>query len=378
MSTSVTRRTPLYSCHLQAGGKMVDFAGWDMPIQYQGIMAEHKTVRQQVGLFDVSHMGRVEVKGSQALATIQEWICNDASVLHDYQSLYSPICNEKGGIVDDCLVYRLGTNHFLIVVNASNREKDYQWFVNHVPASAQGQVEITHPDQGDRWALLAVQGPQSRVVLDRLCDSSVQPVKKNHLALRTVAGVSDCMLACTGYTGEDGFEIFIPTAQATRVWDALLEAGNPEGIAPCGLGARDTLRLEMKYPLYGNDIDDTTSPIEAGLGWTVKLEKPSFLGRDVIANQVQNKPSRRLIGLMTTDRGIPRHGHTIHTPDGNKVGEVTSGGFSPTLQKSIAIGYVPSRAELAKVGSPLLLGIRDKMVPAVVVKTPFYTPHTPA
>lgn len=374
MSASTTRRTPLYTCHLQAGGKIVDFAGWDMPIQYQGIMAEHKAVRQQAGLFDVSHMGRIEVTGPGALATVQEWICNDASALQNNQSLYSPICNEQGGIVDDCLVYRLHAEHFLVVVNASNREKDYQWFVNHVPASGQSKVQITHPDQGDKWALIAIQGPKTRAILDRLCNTSISDVAKNHLATRTLAGVEHCMLACTGYTGEDGFEIFVPTTQATQIWNTLLQEGQPEGIVPCGLGARDTLRLEMKYPLYGNDIDDTTSPLEAGLGWTVKLEKTSFVGKDVLTAQTKNKPLRRLIGFMTTDRGIPRHGHTIHTPDGEKVGDVTSGGFAPSLQQSIGVGYVPARPELTKAGSSLLIGIRDKMIPAVVVKTPFYAP----
>lgn len=370
MAELTGRRTPLFACHQEAGGKLVDFAGWAMPIQYQGIVAEHKIVREHVGLFDVSHMGRVEVKGADALDTIQSWIPNDAGALEDNQSLYSPICNLEGGIVDDCLVYRLAEEHFLLVINASNRDKDYNWFLQNVPDSA--EVEITHPDAGDRWGLIAIQGPKARGLLDRLTDISLKDVGKNQLVHGALAGISDCMLACTGYTGEDGFEVFVPAEQAARLWKALLEEGASDNVAPIGLGARDTLRMEMKYPLYGNDITDTTSPIEAGLGWTVKLSKDSFLGRERVAQHKEGKPPRRLVGFLMKARGIPRHGYSIFDAAGEKIGEVTSGGFSPSLQQPIGIGYVPAKPHFAKPGSELFIEIRGKMIPAEVVRTPFY------
>ncbi len=372
MAEQTTRRTPLFSCHQEAGGKIVDFAGWEMPIQYEGIVAEHNTVREHVGLFDVSHMGRVEVTGAGALAAIQSWISNDAAALEDNQSLYSPICNSYGGIVDDCLVYRLASEHYLIVLNASNRDKDYQWFLDHIPDAAQGQVKITHPDAGDRWGLIAVQGPKARALLSRLASVELQDVPKNHLVFASLAGIDDCMLACTGYTGEDGFEVFVPAEYAPRLWNALLKEGEGDNVAPIGLGARDTLRMEMKYPLYGNDIDDSTSPIEAGLGWTVKLGKGAFTGSDVIAQHKENKPPRRWIGFKMTARGIPRHGYAIFSPDGEKIGHVTSGGFSPSLKEPIGVGYVPAKPHFAKPGSVLHIEIRGKMIPAEVVRTPFY------
>lgn len=352
---------------------MVDFAGWDMPIQYTGIVAEHEVVRTQVGVFDVSHMGRVAVKGEGALAAIQHWITNDAAALQDAQSLYSPICTPSGGVVDDCLVYRLAENDYLIVVNASNREKDYNWFIENIPASAEGKVEVTHPGAGDKWALLALQGPNARKVLAKMCDLPVMEVAKNNLLHGTVGGVDDCMLACTGYTGEDGFEIFVPVEGSVAFWNQLLQDGEEFGIAPVGLGARDTLRMEMRYPLYGQDIDDTTTPIEAGLGWTVSLDKGEFIGREVLATQKQGKPPRRLISFLMKERGIPRMGYPIFDAEGQEeIGKVTSGGFSPSLKQPIGIGYVPARPQYAKVGSTLHVEIRGKQVAIEVVKAPFY------
>ncbi|TNE52235.1 MAG: glycine cleavage system aminomethyltransferase GcvT [Deltaproteobacteria bacterium] len=372
MTDSATRRTPLYDCHVKAGGKIVDFAGWEMPIQYQGIVAEHNAVRQHAGVFDVSHMGRVEVKGSGALAAVQWWVCNDVAALEDNQSLYSPICNEQGGVVDDCLVYRMGPEYFLIVVNASNRDKDHKWFVEHIPTEAEGNITITSPDEGDRWALLAVQGPKARGLLGRLGNTSFEDVAKNQLVKHELAGIPDCMLACTGYTGEDGFEVFVPSEHAADLWDALLEEGKDDGVVPCGLGARDTLRMEMKYPLYGNDIDDETSPIEAGLGWTVRLDSGPFVGYETVAAHKNGKPPRRLIGFKMKARGIPRHGYTLHDSEGNEIGVVTSGGFAPSLQEPIGIGYVPAKPHFAKPGSELQVSVRGKMIPVEVVKTPFH------
>lgn len=367
------RRTPLYDEHLAAGARMVSFAGWQMPIQYKGIKAEHLTVRESVGIFDVSHMGRVEVTGAGALALVQHWIPNDAAALGDGHALYTPLCRPDGGIVDDCLVYRLEEARYLIVINGSNREKDYQWFVSNVPADLADSVSISHPDQGDVHALIAVQGPCARALLQRLTDSSLAEVTHNRILSATLAGIQECMLACTGYTGEDGFEVFVPAERAAELWRALLEEGAPEGIQPCGLGARDTLRLEMKYPLYGNDIDDTTTPVEAGLSWTIKPDKGDFLGREVLVQQLQGKPPRRLVGFVLEGRGVLRPGYPLLPAEGDEViGEVTSGGFAPSLEQSIGVGYVPAKPFYAKPGSLLHVEIRGRRLPVKVVKTPFH------
>lgn len=371
----MSQRTPLYACHQEAGARIVDFAGWEMPIQYKGIVAEHETVRQRVGVFDVSHMGRIEVTGPKALDTVQYWMTNDVSSLKDSRSLYSPICQPDGGIVDDCLVYRLAEEHFIVVVNASNRQKDYDWFCSHLPEGAECHVEITHPDAGDKWALLAVQGPQSRAVLSKMnSELPFADVKKNQVLFGSLGDTPDCILACTGYTGEDGFEIFVPTEHAVAFWNALLEAGQEEGIEPIGLGARDTLRMEMRYPLYGNDIDETTTPIEAGLSWAVKLEQGDFIGKEVLAEQKANKPPRRLVSFVMKERGIPRHGYTLWSAEGEELGKVTSGGFAPSLKAPIGIGYVPAKPQFAKIGSALFVEIRGKKVPVEVVRAPFYRP----
>ncbi len=374
MSELKGRKTPLFECHLEHKAKMVDFAGWQMPIQYEGIMAEHRAVRASVGVFDVSHMGRVDITGKDALKTIQYWITNDASKLDVLQAQYTPFCYEDGGIVDDCIVYRLGEEHYMIVLNASNREKDYNWFMDHIPAGA--DVKVTHPDEGDRWALMAVQGPNARALLSSLTEKSLMDVPRNGIVMTTAAGIEGCMFACTGYTGEDGFEAFVPAEKAVDFWHALFEAGKKYDIVPVGLGARDTLRMEMKYPLYGNDIDKTTTPIEAGLSWTVKPDKGDFIGKEVLVKQMQEKPSRRLIGFELEERGIPRHGSVIYSADGTEeIGIVTSGGFAPSLNKAIGIGYVPAKPHFAKIGSPLQIGIRNRRLAARVVKTPFYRPQ---
>lgn len=376
----MARQTPLFTCHQEAGARIVDFAGWEMPIQYEGIVAEHNNVREHVGVFDVSHMGRVEVFGTGALAAIQHWVTNDVAALDDRQSLYTPICRPDGGIVDDCLVYRLASEHFLIVVNASNRQKDYDWFCANIPSSAEGNVDVRHPDDGDKWALLAIQGPASRDVLAAMYEgdaSVIHEAEKNRLVSGTLSGIADCMLACTGYTGEDGFEVFVPTAHAVAFWNALFEAGAAHNIKPVGLGARDTLRMEMRYPLYGQDIDDQSTPIEAGLGWTVKLNKGDFLGKDVLTAQKEGKPPRRLISFVMKERGVPRHGYTILDAEGQEeIGVVTSGGFSPSLKQPIGMGYVPARPQYAKIGSALQIAIRGKTIPIEVVKAPFYEPQS--
>lgn len=360
------RRTPLFEKHKASGGRMVDFAGWEMPIQYpEGIVAEHHAVRQGVGVFDVSHMGRVEIRGRDALAAIQPWICNDAAALADGQALYSPICYPEGGIVDDCLVYRLADTHYLIVINASNRQKDYDWFASHLPKGL--DAHLTEPEEGDRWAMIAIQGPKTREILGPLASVDLGAMKHNQIVAGSLAGVEGSLIACTGYTGEDGFEVMIPSQDAGRFWDILLE----KGVKPCGLGSRDTLRMEMRYPLYGHDIDQTTTPIEAGLAWTVKPNKGEFLGRSVLVEQIAKKPSRRLVGFVLKEKALPRHGYTLWHPDSQEsIGPVTSGGFAPSLQQPIGIGYVPSA--LASVGTSILVDIRGKRLPAEIVKTPFY------
>jgi len=371
MSDLKARKTPLFECHEEHKGRIVDFAGWQMPMQYEGIMAEHRVVRSKVGVFDVSHMGRVDVMGKDALATIQYWMTNDASKLSILEAQYTPFCYEDGGIVDDCIVYRLGEEYYMIVLNAANREKDYAWLSGHIAKGA--DVKMTHPDEGDRWALMAVQGPDARKLLNSLTEKDLMNIPRNGIVLSSAAGIDGCMFACTGYTGEDGFEAFVPADRAVEFWHTLFKEGEQYGIAPIGLGARDTLRMEMKYPLYGNDIDKTTTPIEAGLSWTVKLDKGDFIGRDVLAKQVEEKPSRRLIGFELEERGIPRHGSTIWSADGSeKLGLVTSGGFAPSLNKAIGIGYVPAKPHFAKLGSSLQIEIRNKRISAHVVKTPFY------
>jgi aminomethyltransferase len=370
MSEQNPRRTPFYQCHQSANAKIVEFAGWMMPMQYIGIKAEHLAVRRSIGVFDVSHMGRIEVSGQGALDSIQYWLTNDVSKLAINQAIYSPICKPDGGIVDDCLVYCVGSEQYILVINASNREKDYRWFMDHIPAHCKDKVQITHPDQGDRWGLLAIQGPLTRNLLSRLGSISLENVAKNDIVKATLCGIEDCILACTGYTGEDGFEVFVAAEKAVDLWHELMREGERDGITPCGLGARDTLRMEMKYPLYGNDIDDTTNPIEAGLGWTVKIDKGDFIGREVL----QNKPTRRLIGFEMDGRVIARHGCAILDQQAQVIGQVTSGGFAPSLERPIGIGYVPAQPQFAKPGSSLLIDIRGKHSAATVVSTPFYRP----
>ncbi|MBK06124.1 MAG: glycine cleavage system protein T [Deltaproteobacteria bacterium] len=373
MSENTRRRTPLYDCHVAAKGRMVDFAGWDLPVQYEGVKAEHLAVREHVGVFDVSHMGRMELTGADAEAALQRWITNDVSVLAEGEACYSPICYPEGGIVDDGIFYRRGDNDFLIVINGANREKDYKWFCDNIREGE--DVTLTHPDAGDKWALLAVQGPKARGVLGRMAGQDLTDVPKNRLVEATLSGIDGCMLACTGYTGEDGFEVFVPADRAVDFWNALFEEGAQDQIMACGLGARDTLRMEMRYPLYGNDIDETTTPIEAGLSWTVKPKKGDFNGRDVLVEQMESKPPRRLVGIEMIDRGVPRSHYKLFSADGSEeIGELTSGGFAPSLGKSIGIGYVPAKPHFAKPGSELKVEIRNKKLSVRVVKTPFYRP----
>ncbi len=357
------RRTPLYEKHLAAGGKMVPFAGFEMPVQYTGVIEEHRTVREAAGLFDVSHMGEFEAEGPGAAAFLQRLLTNNVEKLGVGRVQYAAMCREDGGIVDDLTVYRTGGERYMAVVNASNIEKDFGWMSSHVP----GKCDFR--DVSGETALLALQGPRAAEILGRLAagDGDVGAIAYYHAADSEVAGCR-MLVSRTGYTGEDGFELYCAAEDAPRIWDALLEAGEPFGLKPCGLGARDTLRTEMKYALYGNDIDETANPIEAGLGWVVKFKAGDFIGREALLKIKEEGPKRKLVGFEMVDRGIPRHGAEILV-DSAAAGKVTSGTMSPTLGKAIGIGYVP--ISHAPEGSRIAVDIREKARAAQVVKTPF-------
>jgi aminomethyltransferase len=357
--------TPIYPEHVRLGGRLVPFAGWEMPIQYEGIAAEHQAVRERVGLFDVSHMGELHVSGPGALAAVDALITNDLSKAENGQAVYTCCCNPAGTILDDLIVYRRGESDVLVVCNASNRAK----IAAHFGEALRGKAEFH--DESDDTALIAVQGPKALQLLE-LAGSSIDPsaLKSFRFADVTLLGAK-VTLARTGYTGEDGAELFCKNADAARLFAGLLEAGSALGAEPIGLGARDTLRLEARLSLYGNEIDETTNPIEAGLGWTVKLDKPSgFLGRDAIAKVKAEGPTRAIVGFEMVGRGIARHGYPLLSSDGQTIGTCTSGGPSPTLGKSIGLGYLPT--SMTAVGTTFLVDCRGKSIEAKVVKTPFY------
>jgi aminomethyltransferase len=358
-------RTPIYSEHVRLGAKLVPFAGWEMPIQYKGIAAEHQAVRERVGLFDVSHMGELHVTGPGALAAVDALITNDLSKAEDGQAVYTCCCNAAGTILDDLIVYRRGEADVMVVCNASNRAK----IAAHFREALREKAEFR--DESDETALIAVQGPKALELL-KLAGTSIDPsaLKSFRFADATVAG-AQVTLARTGYTGEDGAELFCKNADAARLFASLLEAGRGLGAEPIGLGARDTLRLEARLSLYGNEIDETTNPIEAGLSWTVKLDKPGgFLGRDAIAKVKAEGPTRSVVGFEMVGRGIARHGYPLLSSEGQVVGVCTSGGPSPTLGKSIGLGYLP--LSMSSVGTSFLVDCRGKSIEAKVVKTPFY------
>ena len=361
------KRTSLYDYHLSLGAKMVPFGGFEMPVQYSGIIDEHISVREAVGLFDLSHMGEFVISGSRAASFLQRMTTNDINAVQIGQAQYTAICNENGGIIDDCVLYRF-SDHYLLVVNASNIEKDFGWLESNI------QGEVLLKDRSDDFSLVAIQGPHS---LDLMCRVVNNPEEVKFLPFywhceSVVAGVH-VICARTGYTGELGYEIYINGEEAEPVWNILLEEGASLGVKPVGLGARDTLRLEMKYCLYGNDIDEKTNPIEAGLGWITKLEKGDFVGKAAIAKVQSDGPERKLIGFELLDRGIARHGYSAIC-NGNTIGIVTSGTHSPTLGKSIGMAYVDSFH--ASTGTELEIDVRGKVIPATVVETPFWTKGT--
>jgi aminomethyltransferase len=355
-------RTPLHETHVRAGARLVEFAGWEMPVQYAGILQEHEAVRTRVGLFDVSHMGEVVFRGPRALEALGRAFTNDLRKAADGQAQYGCLCRESGGIVDDVVVYRRAADDLLVCVNAANRQKDFEWLAAHA-----GGADVKN--ESDEWAQLALQGPLAAQVLQRIARVNLSAVGSYRFTAGEVAGIA-CLVARTGYTGEDGFELFCAPDRAPALWAALMEAGAPERIAPCGLGARDSLRLEMAYRLYGSDMDDGTTPLEAGLSWVVKLDKGDFVGREALAKQKAAGVAKKLVGFTLTDPGIARHGYPV-LQDGRKIGDVTSGTKSPSLGIAIGLAYVP--AALAAEGSTFAVDIRGRAAAARVVKTPFYT-----
>jgi aminomethyltransferase len=355
------QRTPLYDCHLEAGAKMVDFAGWEMPVQYQGVIDEHRAVRTGAGLFDVSHMGEVRVKGAGAEAFLQRLTPNDVAKLVPGRAHYSGLLTEQGTYVDDILIYRLAADEFLVVVNASNAERDFQWIADR----AKGDADVAVTNESDRYALLALQGPRALEILAPLATPGIGEIKYYGFRQGEVAGVS-ALISRTGYTGEDGFELYLAPGDAPAVWRRLVASG----AVPAGLGARDTLRLEAAMALYGHEIDETTTPFEAGLAWVVKLDKGvDFEGHGALAAQKAQGVPRQLVGFEVEGRGIARQGHGV-VSGGAAVGRVTSGTWSPTFEKALGMAYVPPA--LAAPGTRLALDVRGKTLPAVVVELPFY------
>ena len=356
------KRTAFFDIHSRLGAKIVEFGGYEMPVQYAGIIEEHKRVRGSVGMFDVSHMGEVEVWGRDAMSFVQNITVNDVTKLQEGSVQYSAMCYENGGIVDDLLVYHMG-DHYMLVINAANTGKDLDWLHTYIG----GDVKLKN--RTDDISLLAVQGPKSLATLRKLTQADLSSIEYYHFVRHKLAGV-DMIISRTGYTGELGFELYFPADVMTgeKVWNAIMEAGSEFNIGPIGLGARDTLRLEMGFCLYGHDIDQTTHPLEAGLGWITKLDKGDFVGAAAIKAAKQQGLKRKLVGFMLNDKAFPRQGYPIHS-NGSEVGTVTSGMFSPILDKSVGLGYVG--IEHAKSGTPISVMIRSKEVPATVTPIPF-------
>ncbi|MFT6281701.1 MAG: aminomethyltransferase [Salibacteraceae bacterium] len=358
------RNTALTHRHEALGAKMVPFAGYIMPVQYEGVNAEHEVVRESVGVFDVSHMGEFFVSGAGALDLIQKVTSNDASVLTIGRAQYSCMPNGKGGVIDDLIIYKIKEEEYLLVVNASNIDKDWDWISSHNSFGA------TMRNLSDDYSLLAIQGPKAVEAMQSLTSINLSEIKYYHFEVADFAGVDNVIISATGYTGSGGFEIYCKNDIAEQVWDKVFEAGADFGIKPIGLAARDTLRLEMGFCLYGNDIDDTTSPLEAGLGWITKLAKDDFIDKDFLANQKEEGIKNKLVAFQMIDRGIPRHDYPIQDANGNVIGRVTSGTMSPSMKIAIGLGYVTK--ENSTVDSEIFIEIRGKAIKAQVVKLPFY------
>ncbi len=357
------KNTALNEIHIELGAKMVPFAGFNMPVQYEGVNIEHETVRSGIGVFDVSHMGEFELKGQNALALIQKVSSNDASVLVDGKAQYSCMPNGNGGIIDDLIIYRIAHNHYFLVVNASNIEKDWNWISSH------NDLGVEMNNLSDEYSLLAIQGPKAAEAMQSLTTIDLSNMVYYTFQFGNFAGVENVMVSATGYTGSGGFEIYVKNKDVAQVWDRVFEAGKSFGIKPIGLAARDTLRLEMGFCLYGNDINDTTSPLEAGLGWITKFTK-EFIDSDYLKAQKENGVNRKLVAFEMIDRGIPRHDYRILNATNQPIGIVTSGTMSPSMKIGIGLGYV--EVAHASLDSEIFIEIRDKGVKAKIVKLPFY------
>jgi len=364
MGSENLARTPLYDCHVELGARLVEFAGWEMPVQYAGVIDEHRAVRTAAGIFDVSHMGEVRVRGAGAEPFLQRLTPNDVSKLAPGRAHYSGLLTERGTYIDDLLIYRLAADDFLVVVNASNAPRDFEWIASRARDLKSDGMEAEVVDESDRWALIALQGPKAKEILEPLSPGASE-LRYYGFRQGQVDG-RPALISRTGYTGEDGFELYVDPEDAPALWRRLLDAG----ASPAGLGARDTLRLEAAMALYGHEIDETTTPWEAGLDWVVKLDKGDFLGRDALAAQKAAGVPRKLVGFEVEGRGIARQGHPVLSAEGETVGAVTSGTWSPTFEKALGLAYVPPG--LAAPGTPLILDVRGRQLAARVVDTPFY------
>ena len=358
------KKTPLYDKHVSLGAKMVPFAGFDMPVQYSGVTEEHFAVREKAGMFDVSHMGQFMVEGPGSVELLQYVATNDVTTLENGKAQYTCLPNGNGGIVDDLIVYKMADEKYFVVVNASNIDKDWAHISKYNEKFGAKMTNIS-----DEMSLLAIQGPRATEILQKLTDVTLADIPYYHFTVGAVDGVQDVIISNTGYTGSGGFEIYFKNEAANQLWDALTEAGKEEGMIPCGLASRDTLRLEKGFCLYGNDIDDTTSPLEGGLGWITKLDKGDFVDRDFLAKQKEEGVSRKLVGFELVDKGVPRHDYPVVDAEGNVIGKVTSGTQSPMKKTGIGLAYVAKGHN--KIGSDIFIQVRNKNLAAKVVKTPF-------
>lgn len=358
------KKTALFPMYEKYGGKLVDYAGWSMPVEFSGLVREHEAVRTAAGLFDVSHMGEIEVKGSEAAAYLQNLLTNNIEAMNDNQVIYTFMCYENGGVVDDLLVYRYSADHYLLVVNAANMEKDYEWMIAQKKSY---RVEIIN--LSSEISEVALQGPKAESILQMLTDTDLSQIPSFYLKRDVEIAGARCLISRTGYTGEDGFEIYLKHEDAAVVWEKILEAGKPDGVIPVGLGARDTLRFEAALPLYGNEISQDISPIEAGLGYFVKFDKGDFIGREALFTQKQEGLKRKSVAFEMIDNGIPRHGYSVLS-EGKEIGFVTTGYHSPTLGRNI--GYALVRAEYAEIGNTIEIQIRKRTAKAQIVSKKFY------
>jgi len=358
------KKTPLYEKHIQLKGKMIDFGGWSLPVEYTGIIPEHEAVRTKAGIFDVSHMGEITVKGEDSEKYLQMLLTNDISLLNNNQIAYTAMCYPHGGVVDDLLVYKYSNTDYLLVVNASNTEKDYQWMKENIF----GNTEILNVSEN--YAQLALQGPLAETILQKLTKKNLNEIEFYYFIDNVKIGNIEALVSRTGYTGEDGFELYFAYDKAEEMWDLILEAGKDEGLIPAGLGARDTLRFEASLPLYGHELNENITPLEAGLGFFVKLNKENFIGKEALARQKSEGLKRRIVGFEMIDRGIPRNNYEVYK-EGEKIGYVTTGSFSPTLKKNIGLALIDSA--YSKEGTEIEILIRNKNSKAKVIKKPFYS-----